>query len=347
MTKIKNLIKKILGKKIFGKISPIWHGTRGFIASFWFGRSGQKMNLIGITGTKGKTSTTILTGRLLNELGYKTGFLSTALTFDGVKETQNPTHMSTIDPWKLQEFLEKCHKNGCQNMVLELSSQGLEQNRHWGIGNLRIAVFLNIYPEHIQAHGSWENYRIAKSKIFKLLKKNGTAIINGEAKMHKNSQFMLQKAKKAKQIETGEINKIEINQEVWQIKNDTNADSFYKTLLLDSSFLNINSQNKENMAKLDTKSIDLNAQNIENNDNNLEEFSENLSQISNSILAIPTNFVAEYEVKNLVYAIFVCQSLILENLSKKLTQIIPKTLNGNLPGRMEWIVKDNELIIKK
>ena len=214
MTKFKKLIKNLLGKKIFSKISPIWHGMRGIIASVWFGRSAQKMNLIGITGTKGKTSTAILTARLLNKLGHKTGFLSTALTFDGQTEIQNPTHMSTIDPWKLQEFLQKCHQNGCQSMILELSSQGLEQNRHWGIGSLKIATFLNIYPEHLQAHGSWENYRRAKSKIFKLLQKGSTAIVNWETKMQKNSQFMLQNAGKLKQIQNSEITKILINQEI-------------------------------------------------------------------------------------------------------------------------------------
>ena len=372
MTKFKKLIKNLLGKKIFSKISPIWHGMRGIIASVWFGRSAQKMNLIGITGTKGKTSTAILTARLLNKLGHKTGFLSTALTFDGQTEIQNPTHMSTIDPWKLQEFLQKCHQNGCQSMILELSSQGLEQNRHWGIGSLKIATFLNIYPEHLQAHGSWENYRRAKSKIFKLLQKGSTAIVNWETKMQKNSQFMLQNAGKLKQIQNSEITKILINQEIWQIKIDDKNDqnnqinqSFYKSLLLDTNFLQSNSNNShtklqipqtlqnEQNSTLNTKSnlhISLtnspNSSNLTNNNAQKNEI-PNSSLNQNQILEIPTNFVAEYEVKNLVYAIFICDNLIQStdlqiDLVKNLQTIIPK-IDINIPGRMDWVVQNNEL----
>lgn len=364
MTKLKNLIKNLLGKKFFGKISPIWHGIRGIIASVWFGRSAQKMNLVGITGTKGKTSTTILTARLLNELGYKTGFLSTALTFDGQKELQNPTHMSTIDPWKLQEFLQKCHQNGCQNIILELSSQGLEQNRHWGIGSLRIATFLNIYPEHLQAHGSWENYRIAKSKIFKLIKKGSSAIVNWEVKMQKNSEFMLKNADKIKQIQNGEITKIDISPEVWQIKKDQkNNQNFYKSLLLDCSFLRNNWQETKNSQLQNSQDSDQNKPNFNNpnfnNPNNSQKLdnknsNSNSNIISNqisTIIEIPTNFVAEYEVKNLVYAIFICDNLIQNstqptnsqtNFVTDLPRIIPK-ININIPGRMDWAVQNNKL----
>lgn len=349
MTKLKNLIKNLLGKNIFSKISPIWHGIRGIIASFWFGRSAQKMNLIGITGTKGKTSTTILTARILNSLGCKTGFLSTALTFDGQKEIQNPTHMSTIDPWKLQEFLQKCHQNGCRNMVLELSSQGLEQNRHWGIGSLRIATFLNIYPEHLQAHGSWENYRIAKSKIFRLLKKGSTAIVNWEIKMQKNSEFMLRNAAKLNQIQNKEITKIDINQEIWQIKeDDQNNQKFYKSLLLDCSFLKSLGKKLENPQDLQNQpNLNFNSNNNQNILNKKSSSILNSTLNTHLILEIPTNFVAEYEVKNLVYAIFICDNLIFSSnlqidLLKDLPLIIPK-IDVNIPGRMEWIVQNNEL----
>jgi len=359
MTQLKNLIKKLFGKKLFSKISPFWHGSRGLIGSFWFGRNAQKMSLVGITGTKGKTSTTILTGRLLNELGHKTAFLSTALTFDGNEENQNPSHMSTIDPWKLQKFLQKCYQNGCQNVVLELSSQGLEQNRHWGLGTLKVAVFLNIYPEHLQAHGSWENYRRAKSKIFRLLKK-GVAIVNGEIKMQKNSDFMLQNSGKMTQIKNGQILKIEINEDIWQIKN---GDNFYKTLLLDSTFLKLckiksgqiaskitNKIENENISETAKQNSDLTGKQKENDKNQVESKTEtniktqnsltNSKNSKNPILTIPTNFVADYEVKNLVFAVHACQSLLGEDLKQVLPTVIPK-IDINVPGRMEWIVRDN------
>lgn len=104
------------------------------------------------------------------------------------KEFLNPYKLTTIDPIELQKSLSIMVKNGCQIAVIEISSQGLEQNRHWGLGKFEAVGFLNLYPEHIDAHGSFENYKNCKLKLFQAVKDNGLAVVNGD---DQNSQDFL------------------------------------------------------------------------------------------------------------------------------------------------------------
>jgi UDP-N-acetylmuramoyl-L-alanyl-D-glutamate--2,6-diaminopimelate ligase len=174
------LIEKVFGKKIAKKLRPVAHGLNAWRAAVSHGFPAKKLKVIGITGTKGKTTTTVWTGRLLNSIGIKTGYISTAEIFLGVGEPeQNKYKMTTINPVKLQQYLKQMVKNGCKAVVLEMSSQGMEQNRHVGLGGFDIGVFLNMYPEHIEAHGSMENYVKAKSILFKNLRRGGYVIANG------------------------------------------------------------------------------------------------------------------------------------------------------------------------
>lgn len=98
------------------------------------------------------------------------------------KEILNPYKMTMVDPISLQKSLDTMVKNNCEVAVIEVSSQGLEQNRHWGLGKFAMAIFLNLYPEHIESHGNFENYKHAKMKLFKNLQKTGIAIGNGDDK---------------------------------------------------------------------------------------------------------------------------------------------------------------------
>jgi UDP-N-acetylmuramyl tripeptide synthase len=94
------------------------------------------------------------------------------------KELLNPFKMTTLDGWNLHGIMKEMSVNGCEAVIIELSSQGLEQNRHWGLNKLFIAGFLNIFPEHIESHGSFENYIKAKSILFSLVKPDGFVIAN-------------------------------------------------------------------------------------------------------------------------------------------------------------------------
>jgi UDP-N-acetylmuramoyl-L-alanyl-D-glutamate--2,6-diaminopimelate ligase len=174
------IIEKLFGKSVVKKLRPLVHGLNAWRAAVSYGFPAKKLKVIGITGTKGKTTTTVWTGRLLNSIGIKTGYISTAEIFLGEGEPeQNKFKMTTINPVMLQQYLKQMIKNGCKAVVLEMSSQGMEQNRHIGLGGFDIGVFLNMYPEHIEAHGSWENYIKAKSILFKNLRRGGYVVANG------------------------------------------------------------------------------------------------------------------------------------------------------------------------
>ena len=172
--------KQLLGTKLLNLIRPIYHGFKAYLAAIYFGFPGRRLKLIGITGTKGKTTTTVFCGRLLNLAGVKTGYISTAVLNVGEGEFLNEYKMTSLDSWILQKYLQEMVKNGCQVAVLEMSSQGLEQNRHLGLGGFDIAVFLNLYPEHLEAHGGWENYRRAKGILFQNLKPGGYFVGNAD-----------------------------------------------------------------------------------------------------------------------------------------------------------------------
>jgi UDP-N-acetylmuramoyl-L-alanyl-D-glutamate--2,6-diaminopimelate ligase len=187
------LLKRALGPNLTQAIRPIGHGIKAYLASLFFGFPSRKLKIIAITGTKGKTSTTIFLGRLLNHLGVKAGYLSTAVINSSGEQSGeiiNPYKMTSIDAVYLQKELSNMVKNGCKYAVIELSSEGLKQNRHRGLGKFAGGIFLNIYPEHLDSHGGFENYRLAKSVLFKHLAKNSFFVASGQGDQLEHSRFM-------------------------------------------------------------------------------------------------------------------------------------------------------------
>lgn len=171
-------IKSFIPKAALRSIRPVYHGLKGYIAATINLFPARRMEVIGITGTKGKTTTSVFMGRLFNQYGLKTGYLTTSVINLGNKEFLNPHKMTTIDAFAMHKYLRQMRKNGCQRVVIEMSSQGLEQNRHKGLFGFSAAMFLNIYPEHIEAHGNWEKYKHAKSILFRNIRKSGIFLAN-------------------------------------------------------------------------------------------------------------------------------------------------------------------------
>jgi UDP-N-acetylmuramoyl-L-alanyl-D-glutamate--2,6-diaminopimelate ligase len=215
---MKDQIKKI-GKQILGKnisiIRPFYHGVRSLLANIYHRRPSKDLTVIGITGTKGKTSTTILTGRIMNSLGLKAGYLSTgSISLDGdiQKEFINPQKNTTLDSVKLQQYLAKIRDSGCKFAILEMSSIGLDQRRHLGIKKFDAALVLNMFPEHVEYHGGWENYKKAKGILIKHLKKRGELILTNEENQIEVRDFFLElglkKETKNTLIKTGDNFKI-------------------------------------------------------------------------------------------------------------------------------------------
>lgn len=128
------------------------------------------MVIIGVTGTKGKTSTAHIIYQLLNNLGAPTGLVSTAVIDDGKGEQLNWFRMTQMSGPVTHKLLADMLKAEKKYAVIEVSSEGLAQHRHYGI-NFDIAVFTNLTPDHVEAHGSFQAYKEAKAILFKAVSK--------------------------------------------------------------------------------------------------------------------------------------------------------------------------------
>jgi UDP-N-acetylmuramoyl-L-alanyl-D-glutamate--2,6-diaminopimelate ligase len=169
MDKLLKIIKKIIPKKFFKALQPAYHFCLSWLSALVYGFPSNKMIIIGVTGTTGKTTIVYLIAKMLNEAGYKTGFTSTAVFNDGKKEWLNDKKMTMVGRFFTQKILKDMFQNGCRFAVVETSSEGIRQFRHRFI-NYDILVFSGLYPEHIESHGSFENYKKAKGRLFSHLK---------------------------------------------------------------------------------------------------------------------------------------------------------------------------------
>lgn len=184
MKVLKNIFRKLIPKTIFKFAQPFWHGMLALFYAWYFGNPSKKIIVIGVTGTNGKSTTANLITKILEEAGFRTGLISSVNYKVSNDEKLNDMKMTTPSGWFIQKSLAEMVKNKFKYAVLEISSQGLEQNRHLGI-QFDVAVFTNLTPEHIEAHGSFENYKKAKGKLFAALTKNHESQITNQGKTKK------------------------------------------------------------------------------------------------------------------------------------------------------------------
>ncbi len=143
----------------------VYHLALAWLASLWYGRPSRKMIVIGITGTKGKSTTAYLLAKIFEGAGFKVGLSSTAIFKVVGREWLNATKMTMLGRFALQKMLRNMVRAGCAYAIVETSSEGLAQWRHAGI-DYDVAIFTNLTPEHIESHGGFENYKKAKGKLF-------------------------------------------------------------------------------------------------------------------------------------------------------------------------------------
>ncbi len=174
MSGIKATVRKVIPKWGLG----LYHAGYAFIAAARYGFPGRRLVVVGITGTKGKSTTCAMVWHILRSAGYKTGLISTAQLSSGGEARISDLKMTMPSPFWLQGFLRDMVLAGCTHAVVETSSEGLAQWRSLGI-NYRVAVFTNLAPEHLEAHGSYAAYRAAKGKLFRLVGgSGGTNVVN-------------------------------------------------------------------------------------------------------------------------------------------------------------------------
>ena len=163
-------MKTFLMDKIpnYNKLVIPYHVLRADLAAHQYGFPGKRMRVIGVTGTNGKTSTCFLIWKMLNAAGHKTGLMTTVAW--GVDKLEKQIeHMTTVDAKTLNFRMKKIADAGAEFLVLEVTSHALAQHRTFGVP-IEIAVMTNVTHEHLDYHKTFENYRDAKRRLFKMAK---------------------------------------------------------------------------------------------------------------------------------------------------------------------------------
>ncbi|WP_194776540.1 UDP-N-acetylmuramoyl-L-alanyl-D-glutamate--2,6-diaminopimelate ligase [Pararhodonellum marinum] len=165
----------------------------GIMAANFYGHPSSKMKVVAVTGTNGKTTTATLLHQLFMEMGYQSGLLSTVENKIG-EEILPATH-TTPDSLAIQELLSKMLSAGCTYCFMEASSHAIVQERTSGM-QFTGAIFTNLSHDHLDYHGSFDEYIKAKKKLFDELPKDAFALVNAD---DKRAMVMLQNTKAAKQ----------------------------------------------------------------------------------------------------------------------------------------------------
>ncbi|PJE65474.1 hypothetical protein COU91_01480 [Candidatus Saccharibacteria bacterium CG10_big_fil_rev_8_21_14_0_10_47_8] len=167
----RTIVKKLIPRRLFKAIEPYGHLLEAVLFNILYGFPGRKFKVIGITGTNGKTSTAYLIHRMLHEAGYKVGLMTTVAYGAGLDINMQIHHMTNVPVPELMRRLKYMKSKNVEWLVLETTSHALAQHRVWGIP-YSMAVMTNVTHEHLDYHGTFERYRDAKLKMFKLANRN-------------------------------------------------------------------------------------------------------------------------------------------------------------------------------
>ncbi|MCX6766496.1 MAG: UDP-N-acetylmuramoyl-L-alanyl-D-glutamate--2,6-diaminopimelate ligase [Candidatus Moranbacteria bacterium] len=171
-------MKKIIPQSL----KNIYHLFQAIFANVWYGFPSRRLLVIGVTGTNGKTTTTQMIAKVLEESGFKIAVVSTINFKIAEKEWVNKSKFTTLSSFAVQKFLKQAVGAGCEYAVLEISSHSLDQNRVWGT-DFDVAVITNVTREHLDYHETMEEYAKVKGRLFSGLGRCGklgesVAIVN-------------------------------------------------------------------------------------------------------------------------------------------------------------------------
>lgn len=156
-------------------IVPNARAAYGALCQALVGNPAQRLKVVAVTGTNGKTTTSFLTAAVLEAGGLASGVIGTLGYFDGAEIGM--TSLTTPDAAELARHMARMEANGCSHIVLEASSHALAQDRLAGV-DLDVAAVTNICHDHLDYHGTPEDYRRAKERVFGLLKPEGLGVFN-------------------------------------------------------------------------------------------------------------------------------------------------------------------------
>lgn len=166
----------------FKKNVPQWVLNLRHLFYAWYGavkyrHPSEEMLVIGVTGTTGKSSVIHFLRQVLEAGGYKVGSLSTIDFYVAGKTQMNDQKMTMLGKMQIQKYLREMADAGCEVAILETTSEGYLQSRHRFI-NYDTIILTDLYPEHLERHGGFENYKAAKLGIFEYVANHKSKIIN-------------------------------------------------------------------------------------------------------------------------------------------------------------------------
>ena len=144
----------------------IYHRMLAWLGAIAYGFPSHGMKVIGVTGTKGKSTTCLMIARIFEAQGHSIAMISSLGYKINKEEWPNMTKMTMPGRFQLQKFLARARRAGVSHVVIEVTSEGMAQGRLSGI-KVDCAVFTNLHKEHIESHGSFENYKRAKLELFR------------------------------------------------------------------------------------------------------------------------------------------------------------------------------------
>jgi UDP-N-acetylmuramoyl-L-alanyl-D-glutamate--2,6-diaminopimelate ligase len=174
----RKFVKALIPAALFRRIEPTGHLLEAMMWQIAMGFPAKGLKVVGVTGTNGKTTTSFMIHTMLHEAGYKVGLMTTVGYGVGDDVKPQMTHMTTASSHVLLRRIKELRALGIEWLVLETTSHALAQSRVWGIP-YSVAVMTNLTHEHLAYHGTFERYREAKVKLFKLAARNGRGLKMG------------------------------------------------------------------------------------------------------------------------------------------------------------------------
>lgn len=174
-------------------IKNIYHLGVAVLANIFYGFPSQKLRVIGVTGTDGKTTTTSLIYHILSSAGFNASMVTSVGAVIGGKNYDVGFHVTTPSSFGVQKFIKKAANSGSKFLVLETTSHALDQFRVFGI-KFAVGVLTNVTHEHLDYHKTYENYVKTKAKLLKMAK---IAVVNrdDESYVLLNAKFKMQNSK--------------------------------------------------------------------------------------------------------------------------------------------------------
>ena len=305
-------------KLIPQSIKNIYHLCQAILANVWYGFPSRKIKVIGVTGTNGKTTTVQMVAKILEEAGKRIAVASTINFKVADKEWVNKTKFTTLSSFAVQKFVKQAVDAGCEYLVLETSSHSLDQYRVWGV-EYKTAVITNVTREHLDYHKNMEQYRDAKSILFKNLKNNFQFSIFNFQSIFNDKIFKKNK-------KTAIVN-LDMDDPEYFLNFDADEKYGYTLERQTSNVQMAKSQNKDLKIKM------VKAENIELG------FDSSKYMIHDTCFML--HVLGEFNIENALAATCVglSENISLETISKALEKI------KNVPGRFEFVQNNRGLNI--